>query len=66
MDAAAHMRWIRSEWKIENNLHWQLDVTFKEDACRMTKAQSKNLSLLRKLAMPVLKDFKYKKNASMR
>jgi predicted transposase YbfD/YdcC len=25
---------IRSHWKVENRLHWRLDVKFHEDACR--------------------------------
>lgn len=66
MDAEKQMRWLREHWLIENHLHWHLDVSFGEDGCRMNKTQSKNLSLLRKLALPVLKSFEYKKNASMK
>jgi predicted transposase YbfD/YdcC len=39
-------------WGIENHLHWHLDVTFNEDACRArTKNAPLNLSTLRKLAL---------------
>ncbi len=24
---------VREHWSIENQLHWHLDVTFKEEAC---------------------------------
>ena len=42
--------YIREHWGIENRLHWQLDVTFKEDACRARKNYSaRNLNLLRKV-----------------
>lgn len=37
----------RGHWTIENNLHWMLDVTFKEDASRARKEYAaENLSLL--------------------
>src|SRR4051794_13869438 len=26
---------IRNHWRVENGLHWVLDVTFREDACRV-------------------------------
>ena len=40
--------YIREYWGIENRLHWQLDVTFKEDACRARKNYSaRNLNLIR-------------------
>jgi transposase DDE domain len=29
--------YIREHWVIENRLHWPLDVTFREDACRARK-----------------------------
>ena len=65
-DALAHLQIIRKHWKIENNLHWQLDVSFNEDDTKMKKNQLLNLNILRKMAMPVLKEFTYKKGASIR
>lgn len=66
MDAARQLVIMRNHWKIENNLHWQLDVTFAEDLSRMLKNQLLNISLLRKLIMPPVKDFQYKKGASLK
>lgn len=65
-DALNQLHIIRRHWKIENNLHWQLDVSFNEDDTRMKKNQLLNIALLRKMAMPVLKAFTYKKGASMK
>ncbi len=46
---------IRKHWSIENQLHWQLDVTFWEDAQRTKSAQAaENLATLRKLALQLL------------
>lgn len=46
----------RGHWSVENALHWHLDVTFKEDDCRARKKNAaQNLSLLRKLALQVVK-----------
>ena len=48
--------YIREHWGIENRLHWQLDVTFKEDACRARKNYSaRNLNLLRKFTLAILR-----------
>lgn len=48
--------YIREHWGIENRLHWQLDVTFKEDACRARKNYSAcNLNLLRKFTLAILR-----------
>jgi len=47
---------LRGHWSIENNLHWQLDVSFDEDNNQVTKRNgAENLSLLRKLALTLLK-----------
>ena len=65
-DALTQLQIVRKHWKIENNLHWQLDVSFNEDDTRMKKNQLLNLAILRKMAMPVLRAFTYKKGASMK
>jgi len=46
---------IRTHWSIENNLHWQLDVTFNEDATRKKKNAAVNFSLLNKIALAMVK-----------
>ena len=41
---------------MENALHWSLDVSFGEDACRVRKDNAAhNLALLRRLALGQLK-----------
>ncbi len=45
----------RKHWGIENDLHWQLDVTFREDNSRVVdRIASHNLNTLRKLCLQVL------------
>lgn len=47
---------VRNHWSIENQLHWQLDVTFGEDGSRARKDNSPlNLNVLRKTALSLLK-----------
>ena len=46
---------VRKHWSIENQLHWNLDVIFREDANQARKDNSpKNLNILRKTAMRLL------------
>lgn len=46
---------IRLHWGVENGLHWTLDVTFNEDACRVRTGHApQNLSLLRRIALNAL------------
>lgn len=54
--AAALAQLIRRHWAVENELHWSLDVTFREDANR-TRAQhaGDNLGLVRRVALSLLK-----------
>ena len=47
---------LRGHWGIENNLHWQLDVVFGEDANRVQHRNgAENLALVRRLALVLLK-----------
>ena len=48
---------VRDHWSIENRLHWQLDVTFQEDQCRIRKGNADaNFSVLRRTALSLLKN----------
>jgi predicted transposase YbfD/YdcC len=48
---------VRGHWGIENSLHWQLDVTFGEDRCRVRKGLADaNLSIVRRTALSLLKN----------
>jgi predicted transposase YbfD/YdcC len=47
---------IRTHWHIENRLHWVLDVTFREDDCRLRKGNgAQNFAVLRHIALTLLK-----------
>ena len=47
----------RGHWSIENNLHWQLDVTFGEDQSRLRNHHADaHFSLLRRTALSLLKN----------
>lgn len=47
---------LRNHWGVENRLHWQLDVSFGEDANRYSKRQgAENLALVRRLAVSLLR-----------
>jgi len=53
---------VRGHWSIENRLHWQLDVTFQEDQCRIRKGHADaNFSSLRRMALSLLKNNQTKK-----
>ena len=54
-DAPLIARSVRQHWQVENNLHWRLDVIFREDLqrCRSGYAAT-NLSLMRKMSLNLL------------
>jgi predicted transposase YbfD/YdcC len=55
-DVACFARAVRGHWGVENVLHWSLDMTFREDACRVRQpAARENLAVLRRIALTRLK-----------
>lgn len=56
LSAQAFAHAVRGHWGIENQLHWQLDVTFGEDGSRLRKGHAaQNFSTLRRTALSLLK-----------
>jgi predicted transposase YbfD/YdcC len=56
MGARRYAEVLRRHWRIENNLHWQLDVSFHEDASRVENYHgAANLAFMRKMALSLLK-----------
>src|SRR5208282_5041756 len=48
--------YVRGHWTVENNLHWQLDVSFREDDRRIRKGHgAENFSRLCRIALNLLK-----------
>ena len=46
----------REHWSVENSLHWQLDISFREDDCRVRKGHApENLAILRRFALSLIK-----------
>lgn len=67
VDAETFTRLIRSHWEIENSLHWCLDVVFGEDASRIrTQNAAQNLSILRRLALNLLRQHSGKGSLKMK
>lgn len=47
---------LRGHWGIENQQHWQLDVSFREDSNRVSRRHgAENLAVVRRLALCLLK-----------
>lgn len=53
---------VRRHWRIENSLHWSLDVSFAEDQSRIRQGNAaENFSRLRRMALNLLKKDKTRK-----
>jgi predicted transposase YbfD/YdcC len=49
-------RTLRDHWKVENGLHWRLDVIFAEDASRLrARNAAANFAVVRRLALNLIK-----------
>jgi predicted transposase YbfD/YdcC len=61
-DVQAIAAGIRAHWKVENCLHWVLDMAFYEDQCRIRMGYAaENFATIRKLALNVIKANKSRK-----
>lgn len=61
-DAKRFANAVRSHWAVENNLHWSLDVAFREDDSRIRERNlAENAAVLRHIALGLLKADKSKK-----
>ena len=63
-DAPPLAQAIRQHWSIENNLHWVLDVNFREDDSRLRHPDAtRNMALLRKIAINLISQDRSIKNS---
>lgn len=54
-DPASFNRMVRKHWSIENQLHWKLDVVFREDTSRTREGNApQNMATVRKMAIQLL------------
>jgi predicted transposase YbfD/YdcC len=67
LSAAAFADAVRSHWAIENNLHWTLDVTFKEDQSRLRAGHgAHNMAVVRHFALNLVRQAKDKRSIKRR
>src|SRR6185503_13640632 len=67
VDVQRFARAVRSHWSIENQLHWVMDVNFKEDQSRARSGYaSENLATLRRWALNLIKADDQKKKRSLK
>jgi predicted transposase YbfD/YdcC len=67
LSAAAFADAVRSHWAIENNLHWTLDVTFKEDQSRLRAGHgAKNMAVVRHFALNLVRQADDKRSIKRR
>ena len=55
LSAQALLENTRAHWCIENQMHWRLDIGFKEDSCRIRREQAgENFAVVRHIALNLL------------
>lgn len=66
-DVELFSKTVRKEWMIENNLHWHLDYTLKEDTSTIIdKKVAFNLNIIRKAVLTMLKNVEFRKKFSLK
>ena len=59
LTAAEANRHVRTHWLVENRLHWCLDMSFGQDACRIrTGNATENFAVVRHFALNILRNYK--------
>lgn len=59
LDAETFARAVRAHWGVENNLHWTLDVVFREDLARLRTGHGpENMAVIRHMALNLLSQAK--------
>jgi predicted transposase YbfD/YdcC len=58
---------IRDHWSIENSLHWVMDMTFRDDECRVrTDHAPANLAVIRHMAQNLIRQAPGKQSIRLR
>jgi len=56
VDAQKAINAVKSHWTVENSLHWSLDMSFREDECRIRRDNGAEFfAVMRRLSMNVIK-----------
>lgn len=62
VDARKAFNAVRSHWAIENSLHWSLDMSYREDECRIRRQNGAEFfAVLRRLSLNIIKKDQSKK-----
>jgi predicted transposase YbfD/YdcC len=58
-EATRLLKSVRSHWRIENSLHWVLDMSFGEDQSRIRKGNApENMAIIRHFSLNLLQKYK--------
>jgi len=67
LDARRFAAAVRAHWTIENQLHWVMDVVFRDDLCRLRSGNApQNMATIRHIALNCVKNAKGKDSLKVR